>query len=1071
MINLLWVFFLWLEHVNILIQFLAKFCGEHLLEEKIFVMPSYQVGHQIGESLTKTGHSWVNLRFATLPSLAQGFAGLDLPQHEVSQISESSAVILLNKVFSTLLDEGRLGYFGELKPSPGIIRALYKSLYTLRMDGIRNDDLSSESFINEQKGQEIRLILKSYEEELERNKLIDLPGLYFMALESAEESPSDQEKYFLILQNSSLSKLETEFLTKISWENLIMVPQDPVIGIERPRYYIEIVSLPMVARNDKNKEEIDSPTSVDRNNRGIRNDELVPRSDIERAPWLFATYKAPPPIKDGTLELARAIGPSNECREILRRITSEKIPLDDVEVVYPPGITYPSIFYVLSMKSRLRVTFGNGIPPGFTSPGKIFSSTLKWIEGNFQTSEVCRMIESGDLKLHGKRKKEGVPSAQKTSCYLKKAMIGWGRERYIQRLENLKKSCESKALKITDDEGDERTPKYEANIKDIDWVIKLVENMLDCFPLWEEEIDFRELCRGISRFLKEFSRIRNDLDREAYASIRVRLEEVAELETALLPKEDAFERLRILLENIRVGRSGPEPGHLHLSSYRSGGYSGRPLTFVVGLNQEHFPGTGYQDPFLLDEERRMISGSLKTTEDMLRENLYSMASLISSLRGRAVLSYSSYNIVNERPSFPSSLMLQAFRLVEGDPRLDYSALLERLPEPHGFLPEDMDKTFDTIDWWLRKLSSDGILYDGLDVVKQCFPELGRGIDVLDIRNSLKLSPYEGMVQVKIEDVNPLFNKDVVMSSSRFELLASCPFKYFLKYILGLYKPEEVEFDPSVWLDPLQRGSLIHEIFCVFMSELKKKGEKVEAIKHLSLIQKIAEETISRYKKEIPPPSEGVFDKERAEVMQALDVFLAAEQKLGELVEPLMFEVVFGIEEEEGRGMEEPVDVALTPESSFRLRGRIDRIDRVEGNRYRVIDYKTGRYSQYEKIRCFGGGRTLQHALYSLAAEEVLKKTGVDASPKVVESGYYFPTRRGEGKEVKVEEFNREELKCLLSELLDILKKGYFIVGLDANCAYCDFLPICGDGAKDRAKAKKYSNPVEFGVVDRLKEYK
>jgi len=1048
--------------MNSLIGFLGEFCGGHLLEEKIFVVPSYQVGHQLGESLTKAGHSWVNLRFATLPSLAQEYAGLNISQREVSQISESSAVILLNKVFSALLYDGSLDYFGRLKPSPGIIRALHKSLYALRMDGIKSGDLAPDSFTNEKKGQEIRLILKSYEEELKKNKFIDLPGLYQVALESAENNPVNKEKYFLILQNRSLSKLETEFLTKIAGERLILVPQDPVIGIERPRHYVEIAALPSVARNDKVG--IASSPTVTRNDREARNDEREPKSDLERAPWLFAPYKAPPPIKDGTLELTRAIGPSNECREILRRLMSEKIPLDDVEVVYPPGITYPSIFFVLSKKSGLQVTFGDGLPPGFTSPGKIFSSALKWIEGNYQTSDLCRMIEGGDLRLYGNAKKENGPSGQKTRRYLKKAKIGWGRERYVERLENLKKNYESKISKIPDDEDEKRTPEYEAIIEDVDRVKKLVKAMLDCFPLWEEkeEIDFRELCQGISRFLKEFSRIRNELDREAYAAILAKLDEVAELETALLPKEDAFERLRILLESIRIGRSGPQPGHLHISSYRSGGFSGRPLTYVIGFSQEHFPGTGYQDPFLLDEERGRISGSLKTTEDTLRENLYSMAALFSSLRGRAVLSYSSYDIVDERPSFPSSLMLQAFRLVEGDPRLDYSELLERLPEPHGFLPEDMDKTFDTIDWWLQKLSSDGTLYDGIDVVKGCFPELGQGIDALDIRNDLKLSPYEGMVQVKAEDV--------VMSSSRLELLASCPFAYFLNYILGLTKPEEVEFDPSVWLDPLQRGSLIHEIFCVFMSELKKRGEKVDAKKHLSLIQKIAGETIARYKEEIPPPSVGVFAKEKAEVMQALDVFLAAEEKLGERVEPLLFEVVFGIEEEEGKGMEEPVEVALTPDRSFRLRGRIDRIDRVGGSRYRVIDYKTGRYSQFEKLRCFGRGHTLQHVLYALAAEEILKKIGVDAKPKVVESGYYFPTRRGEGKEVTVREFDRDELKRLLCELLDILKKGHFIVGLETSCAYCDFLPICGDGAVNRAKAKKNSNPAEFGVVDRLKEY-
>jgi len=1063
--------------MNSVIGFLGGFCRGHLLEEKIFVVPTYQVGHQIGESLTKTGHSWVNLRFMTLPSLAQEYAGLDISQEEEMQISESSAVILLNKVFSTLLDEGRLDYFGKLKPSPGIVRALHRSLHALRMDGIKSSDLAPESFINEKKGQEIRLILKSYEEELERNKFIDLPGLYFRALEEDEEKPASQENYFLILQNSSLSRLEREFLMKIARERLILVPQDTVMELRRPRHYAGIASPPSEARNDRTagndrRGRDDSTIGNDRGEEESEGVEPGPKTDLERGAWLFAPYKAPPPFKDGTLELTRAIGPSNECREILRRITGEKIPLDDVEVVYPPGITYPSIFYVLSMKSGLQVTFGDGIPPGFTSPGKIFSGMLKWMEGNYQTVDLCRMIESGDLKLYGKGK--DVPSSQKTSRYLKRAMIGWGRDRYVERLENLKKNYESKISQISDEDDEDRTPEYEAIIKDIDRVKKLVKAMLGYFPMWEDEeaVDFGELCNGISLFLREFARIRNEMDREAYAAIRSKLDEVAALETALLAKEDAFERLRILLEGIRVNASGPQPVHLHLSSFRSGGFSGRPLTFVVGLNQELFPGTGYQDPFLLDEERGRISASLKTTEDTLRENLYGMAALISGLRGKAVLSYSSYDIVEERPSFPSSLMLQAFRLVEGEPRLDYSALLERLPEPHGFLPEVMEKTFDTIDWWMRKLSSDGTLYDGIDTVKGCFPELGQGIDALDIRNASRLSPYEGMVQVKAEEVHPLFNRDVVMSSSRFELLACCPFAYFLNYILGLTKPEEVTFDPSVWLDPLQRGSLIHEIFCAFMSEVKKRGEKVEAKKHLSPIQEIAEEIIARYKEEIPPPSEGVFVKEKAEVMQALDVFLAAEEKLGERVEPLMFEVVFGIAEEKGRGIEEPVEVRLAPDRSFRLRGRIDRIDRVEGSGYRVVDYKTGRYSRYDKFRCFGGGRTLQHVLYALAAETILKKTGMDAKPKVVESGYYFPTRRGEGKEVTVKEFDREALKGLLGELLNIVMKGHFIGSLDkTDCTYCDFKPICGEGAADRTKAKKNANPEVFWVVDRLKEYK
>ena len=70
--------------------------------------------------------------------------------------------------------------------------------------------------------------------------------------------------------------------------------------------------------------------------------------------------------------------------------------------------------------------------------------------------------------------------------------------------------------------------------------------------------------------------------------------------------------------------------------------------------------------------------SLKTTKDSLRENLFSMASLIASLRGKAVLSFSSYDVVGERAVFPSSILLQAHRLLEGNPKLDYSSLLSTI---------------------------------------------------------------------------------------------------------------------------------------------------------------------------------------------------------------------------------------------------------------------------------------------------------------------------------------------------------------------------------------------------------
>jgi ATP-dependent helicase/nuclease subunit B len=100
----------------------------------------------------------------------------------------------------------------------------------------------------------------------------------------------------------------------------------------------------------------------------------------------------------------------------------------------------------------------------------------------------------------------------------------------------------------------------------------------------------------------------------------------------------------------------------------------------------------------------------------------------------------------------------------------------------------------------------------------------------------------------------------------------------------------------------------------------------------------------------------------------------------------------------------------------------------------------------------------------------LEKLGLEKSAHVIQSGYYFPTRRGEGKEVLVGHVDRKKLRDLLLELTGILAVGNFIVNPLAKCDYCDFVPVCPAEAPAKAKAKREANPDEFGVFERLKDY-
>jgi hypothetical protein len=61
--------------MNIAIQELADICKDHRFDEKLLFVPSYAIGHQIGEALARAGHAWINLRPTTVSGYAQGIAG------------------------------------------------------------------------------------------------------------------------------------------------------------------------------------------------------------------------------------------------------------------------------------------------------------------------------------------------------------------------------------------------------------------------------------------------------------------------------------------------------------------------------------------------------------------------------------------------------------------------------------------------------------------------------------------------------------------------------------------------------------------------------------------------------------------------------------------------------------------------------------------------------------------------------------------------------------------------------------------------------------------------------------
>ena len=121
---------------------------------------------------------------------------------------------------------------------------------------------------------------------------------------------------------------------------------------------------------------------------------------------------------------------------------------------------------------------------------------------------------------------------------------------------------------------------------------------------------------------------------------------------------------------------------------------------------------------------------------------------------------------------------------------------------------------------------------------------------------------------------------------------------------------------------------------------------------------------------------------------------------------------------------------------IRLRGAIDRVDRLPGGGLRIVDYKTGSSSRFRAKKPFAGGRRIQHVLYTLAAEQLLGE-----SVEVME--YHFPTRKGQTQRISYGNAALDRGAEVLDTLLAMASSGHFVTTEDhSDCRYCEFGAVC-----------------------------
>lgn len=996
-----------------MIGVLADICRNEILMNKILLVPSYTVGQNIISSLASKTPVF-NLRIETVQSIAYQFGMPLLGKNNETLIDDSMSRRIMFSIIYRMRQNSEFEYFAGIQATPSVSDIIWNAVMEIKYAGISCECLNETNFVCPEKGRDIKRIIENYESELRNKKLTDYPGLIRKILDCNE----DRDDTLIIIPNFIKLRLLEKKLIESKFASVRVIYDEPLDGICAPiKYY---------SSNYPEKETVSSPFA-----------------------GLYAPEKRRNDCDFSHIRIVKAYGESNEIDAVLRDILYKGISFDSVCIYTASREPYAQLLYQKAKLLGINISFGYGISVFNSVPGKVFSIITEWINSNYRVSYLTKMLYQGLIEISGKDAGE-ITQFQAANA-LRAAGIGWGRERYLSVLdENI--------VHLQDENGDDE--KTSDRVKILLSVRQFVETVLSMIPdSADRMVNLNELAKGISEFISTFAKVKSELDAEARTAITESLNMFSAELTV-----DIGEGLRILdntIRGIRIGISGPAKGSIHLTDFDNGLYVNRTNHYFTGLDADRFPGKTGEDPVLLDTEKQVISEHIPLNRDKPAENIYKLTELMASVEGNITLTYPSFDPAENRDKIPSSYILQVYRMISGNSAADYSDLGSYLSKTEGYITDD---ALDEGLFWLSRYYKDIMNKKIKDNVIDCYPHLKHGTDAWDNRESDRFTCYDGYVgSLGILKGNEVF------SASRLELLAKCPYQYFLRYVLNVSLPDELVYDPETWLDPLQKGLLYHVIFERFYKIVTSRNEKPGREAHLDLILEIAESAIQEFRDMIPPPSEIVFDVEKREILESCKIFLAEEEENYDGGVPVEFELAFGVD----GAAYPPVEIPLGPERKILLSGKIDRVDKLDENTYRIVDYKSGGTYGFSDRDFFRQGRQLQHALYAYALKVLLQNTVGTGEVKVKEGVYIFPTRKGGGRRFIRTQCDISGLIALLNSILDVMQDGVFAPAENTeDCRWCDYNVVCRvHRLQDVTAAKRNDQSVPaLEALRRLNDY-
>ena len=305
--------------------------------------------------------------------------------------------------------------------------------------------------------------------------------------------------------------------------------------------------------------------------------------------------------------------------------------------------------------------------------------------------------------------------------------------------------------------------------------------------------------------------------------------------------------------------------------------------FIIGLNDGIFPSIDTNEGFINDNDREKLKSNgielAKSTIQNLYDDNFNIYKAFTTAEEKLFLSYASLD--NEGRTLRPSILINKLKKI-------FSGLLEE---------SDV-------------LSNENNLHED---------------NLRNIKNTINK-----------ENIQKLCGNILSTSVSRLEKYKSCPYSYFLQYILKIKEREELK------IQSIETGSFMHDVIDTFFNKVKDSDIKLKDIANdevESIINNIIDEKLNENKNYIFKATA----KYRLLVERLKRIILKAVRYIIESLVKSDFDLLGTEIEFAENGKYKPIILNLDNGKKVEITGKIDRIDigKLNNKEYvRIIDYKS-----------------------------------------------------------------------------------------------------------------------------------